>query len=145
MKYSIIHVSDPKHEDIQVLYDGLKEHMIANRNLKPISFFGYFIKDDDGNIVGGCNGCFLYGCLVVDTLWVAESLRGQGYGANLMQMAERIGMENECRFMTVNTMDWEALDFYKKLGFYVEFERKGFDKGSIFYFLRKELTWNFFV
>jgi ribosomal protein S18 acetylase RimI-like enzyme len=139
MTYTISYTSDPKHEDIQVLYDGLKTHMIAKRDLKPISFYGYFIKDDDGNIVGGCNGCFLYGCLVVDTLWVAESLRGHGYGTKLMQEAERLGVDGECRFMTVNTMDWEALDFYKKLGFNIEFERTGFDKGSIFYFLRKEL------
>jgi ribosomal protein S18 acetylase RimI-like enzyme len=41
-------------------------------------------------------------------------------------------------FSTVNTMDWEALDFYKKLGYEVEFERHGFLKDSIFYFLRKE-------
>ena len=139
MTYNISFESDPKNEAIQVLYDGLKQHMIANRDLKPISFFGYFIKDDDGKVVVGCNGCFLYGCLVVDTLWVAESLRGQGYGTKLMKMAERLGLENECRFATVNTMGWEALDFYKKLGFNIEFERKGFDKGSIFYFLRKEL------
>ena len=120
MKNTISYTSDPSHDDIQILYDGLKEHMIAKRDLKPISFFGYFIRDDHDKIVGGCNGCFLYGCLVVDTLWVAESLRGQGYGTELMQMAERIGKENGCRFMSVNTMDWEALDFYKKLGFYVE-------------------------
>lgn len=139
MTYTITYETDPKQEDIQILYDGLKDHMVAKRNLKPISFFGYFIKDDSGKVVGGCNGCFLYGCLVVDTLWVAESLRGQGYGTKLMQEAEYLGLENECRFATVNTMDWEALDFYKKLGFVVELERKGFDKGSIFYFLRKEL------
>jgi ribosomal protein S18 acetylase RimI-like enzyme len=139
MKYSIDHVSDPSHQDIQILYDGLKDHMRAKRDLKPISFFGYFIKDNNKKILGGCVGHLIYGSLAVDTLWVAESLRGQGYGTRLMQMAEQFGMDNECHFMTVNTMDWEAQDFYKKLGFHVEFERKGFDKGSIFYFLRKEL------
>ena len=36
-------------------------------------------------------------------------------------------------------MDWEALDFYKKLGYYVEFERHGYLKESVFYFLRKDL------
>lgn len=140
MSYDICYEPNPSQDDIQVLYDGLKEHMVAQRNLTPISFFGYFIKENNEKIVGGCNGCLLYGCLVVDTLWVAETLRGQGYGTKLMKMAEDIGKENKCRFMTVNTMDWEALDFYKKLGFKVEFERKGFDKGSVFYFLRKDLT-----
>lgn len=140
MSYSINFVSDPSNEDIQILYDGLKDNMLAKRDMKPISFFGYFLKDDNGKIVGGCVGHLIYGSLAVDTLWVAESLRGQGYGTKFMQMAERMGMENECLFMTVNTMDWEALGFYKKLGFTVEFERKGFYKSSIFYFLRKELT-----
>lgn len=139
MNYRICHEAEPTHENIQILYDGLKQHMLAKRNLKPISFFGYFIKDENDNIVGGCNGCILYGCLVVDTLWVSESLRGQGYGTKLMQLAENTAIENACRFMTVNTMDWEALDFYKKLGFYLEFERNGFDQDSIFYFLRKEI------
>ena len=130
---------NPKQEDIQILYDGLKDHMIAKRNLSPIRFFAYYIKDDDGKIVGGCNGDILYGCLYVGTLWVDASLRGKGYGTKLMQAAEQLGKDSKCNFMAVNTMDWEALDFYKKLGYSVELERKGFEKDSIFYFLRKEL------
>lgn len=140
MTYKINYESNPKNEDIQILYDGLKNYMLAKRNLKPISFFGYFIKDDNDKIVGGCNGDILYGCLYVGTLWVAESLRGHGYGTKLMQSAEKLARENGCHFMAVNTMDWEALDFYKKLGFRVEFERRGFDNDSIFYFLRKDFA-----
>jgi ribosomal protein S18 acetylase RimI-like enzyme len=113
--------------------------MLAKRNLKPIRSFGYFIKDEAGKIVAGCNGNILYGCLYVDTLWVDQALRGQGSGTKLMEAAESLGKESECNFMAVNTMDWEALDFYKNLGFYVELERRGFDKDSIFYFLRKDL------
>lgn len=54
-----------------------------------------------------------------------------------MLAAEKFGKENGCTFAAVNTMDWEALDFYKTLGYEVEFERHGFQKDSIFYFLRK--------
>lgn len=138
MNYTIQYDSDPKQEDIQILYDGLKENMLAKRGLKPVSFFGYFIRDEEGKIVGGCNGDIFYGCLYVGSLWVLESLRGQGYGTKLMQLAEQLAQNSKCNFIAVNTMDWEALDFYKKLGFYVELERKGFDKNSTFYFLRKD-------
>ena len=139
MTYKISFETDSKHEDIQILNDGIKEHMLAKRNLKPISSFSYFIRDDSDNIVGGCHGDLFFGRVYVGSLWVAESLRGQGYGTKLMRAAEDFANENACNFIAVNTMDWEALDFYKKFGFYVELERKGFDKGSIFYFLRKEL------
>ena len=56
-----------------------------------------------------------------------------------MLKAETLAKDNAGHFIAVNTFDWEALDFYKKLGYYVEFERKGFDKNSTFYFLRKNL------
>jgi hypothetical protein len=36
-------------------------------------------------------------------------------------------------------MDWEARGFYGKLGYHIEFERHGFLKNSVFYFLRKSL------
>nr|MDQ2993701.1 GNAT family N-acetyltransferase [Pseudomonadota bacterium] len=68
------------------------------------------------------------------------ALRSQGYGKKLMQAAENYARDAHCDFMAVNTMDWEALDFYKKLNFYIEFERHGFEKNSIMYFLRKDLT-----
>lgn len=72
-------------------------------------------------------------------IWVDEKLRGQGYGTKLMQLAKEHARKNSCSFVSVNTMNFEAPEFYKKLGFYVEFERHGFDKNSIFYFLRKDL------
>ena len=98
------------------------------------------MRDENGNIVGGCAGDNLYGGLFVGQLWVQEQLRGMGYGTKLMHRAEELARRSACNFMAVNTFDWEALEFYKKLGFYVEFERKGFEKNSIFYFLRKELS-----
>lgn len=97
-----------------------------------------FIRDADNSIIGGCSGGTLYGGLHIDNLWVSESIRHQGWGTKLMQAALRYGNEKDCAFATVNTMDWEAIEFYKKLGFELEFERHGFQKNSIFYFLRKE-------
>ena len=35
-------------------------------------------------------------------------------------------------------MDWEALDFYKNLGYDVEFVREGFEKESKMYLLQKK-------
>lgn len=140
MNYLISYEPNPKSEDIQLLNDGISAEATQRKNMKPLGFFAFFIREENGKIVGGCNTCNLYGCLYIDQLWLDESLRGKGHGKQLMQKAENLAKENGCHFMTVNTFDWEALDFYKKLGFYVEFERKGFDKNSIFYFLRKDLT-----
>jgi ribosomal protein S18 acetylase RimI-like enzyme len=130
---------NPSQQDIQILVDGISAHAKQIRGLEPIQSHAIWIRDQDNMIHGGCSFCNFYGCLYIDNLWVEESLRGKGYGTKLMMSAEKFGKEHGCHFATVNTMDWEALDFYKKLGFQVEFARRGFLKESVFYFLRKEL------
>jgi ribosomal protein S18 acetylase RimI-like enzyme len=75
----------------------------------------------------------------VDSLWVDKTLRNQGWGTKLMQEAEKIGKEKGARFVTVNTMDWEALPFYQKLRYAIEFTREGYDKNSTMFMLRKVL------
>lgn len=139
MNYPINYESNPKAEDIQVLNDGIMEQAKRKKGMKQLDFFAFFIRDENGQVIGGCAGDNMYGGLYVGQLWVTESLRGNGYGTQLMHKAEALAKENKCNFIAVNTFDWEALEFYKKLGFYVEFERKGFDKNSVFYFLRKDL------
>jgi ribosomal protein S18 acetylase RimI-like enzyme len=138
-KYSIIFEKNPHSNDIQILNDGIMSEHKKKMNMKPLDFFAYFIRNDNSKIVGGCAGDNMYGGLFVGQLWVQEALRGKGYGKQLMSLAEDLAKKSQCRFISVNTFGWEALDFYKKLGFYVEFERCGFDKDSIFYFLRKDI------
>lgn len=139
MNYKIILEENPYQEDVQILSDGIMEYAKQKKDHAPIEFFAFFIRDEKNKIYGGCNGDNLYGCLYIDQLWIEESLRGKGYGTKLMLAAEKLGREKGCTFAAVNTMDWEALGFYQKLGYHIEFERHGFKRNSIFYFLRKEL------
>lgn len=140
MNYQISYEANPKSEDIQLLNDGIFEQAKQKKEMRPLEFFAFFIREKSGKIIGGCAGDNMYGGLFVGQLWVTTSLRCKGYGTKLMNKAEILANESRCNFMAVNTFDWEALNFYKKLGFYIEFERKGFDKNSIFYYLRKDLV-----
>ena len=76
------------------------------------------------------------------TTRVSDKIRGKGYGSKLMKKVEDYGIKKGCNFATVSTMDFQALDFYKKLGFKVDFERHGFLKNSIFYCLSKKFSIN---
>jgi ribosomal protein S18 acetylase RimI-like enzyme len=138
MTYKIKFEESPTAEEIKVLQEGIADHAKQMKRQKPLKFFAYFMRDPEDQIKGGCNGCIYYGSLYVENLWVDKDLRDKNYGTQLMQLAEQFGKENDALFATVNTMDWEALDFYKKLGFEIEFERRGYLNDSIFYFLRKD-------
>lgn len=137
MTLTINYEQNPSHDDTKILWEGISKHASHVRGLNPGKSFAFFLRDESRQIKGGCSGYIFYGCLYIDLLWVEEDLRGQRYGTKLVQEAEDLAKQHNCRFVTVNTMDFEALDFYKELGFYVEFERHGYEKDSIFYFLRK--------
>lgn len=129
---------NPNQEDIQVLIRGITDYAKQQRGFDALDFFAFFIRDENNTIVGGCNGGTLYGGLHIDSLWISDVIRNKGWGTKLVEAALTYGKEKNCNFATVNTMDWEALGFYQRLGFKIEFQRSSFHKNSVFYFLRKE-------
>lgn len=122
-----------------LLFEGVCEEAKQAKGMSKMSSFGLSLEDEKEKIVGGAQGVTYYGCLYVDMLWIDKGLRSQGWGARLMAEAEKIGKERHCTFATVNTMDWEALPFYQKLGYEIEFIREGYEKSSKMYMLRKML------
>lgn len=137
--YHFEYQEEPIQEDEQVLNDGISDEAALKKNMERIKPFRIFIKDAQGVVLGGASGTIFYGSLYVDMLWLKEELRHQGLGRKLMMEAEKIGRERQCTFVTLNTMDWEALSFYQKLGYEIEFVRKGYSNDSQMYMLRKEL------
>lgn len=123
-----------------LLYSGLYEEAARAKGMSRFRTFGICIKNETQHILGGAKGAIFYGNLYVDALWINDKIRNQGWGSKLMQEAEKIGKECGCTFATVNTMDWEALPFYQKLGYIIEFTREGFENDSKMFMLRKNLS-----
>jgi ribosomal protein S18 acetylase RimI-like enzyme len=123
----------------EVLYQELSDDAFRAKGLSPIRPFSIFLKDGKQKILGGITGTTFYGSLYVDSLWIDTTLRHQGWGTKLMHAAEKIGRERGAQFATLNTMDWEALPFYQKLGYAIEFTREGYQRDSKMFMLRKSL------
>jgi ribosomal protein S18 acetylase RimI-like enzyme len=123
----------------EILYHGISEEAFQAKGLSPIRPFSIFIKDQKEQVLGGASGTLFYGSLYVDSLWIDKTLRHQGWGKKLMYEAEQIGRAHGALFVTLNTMDWEALPFYQKLGYSIEFTREGYEKNSKMFMLRKPL------
>jgi ribosomal protein S18 acetylase RimI-like enzyme len=131
---------NPNEEDTLVLFAGINMEAKIKRHVeKPVKTFGIFIKDLDKQVIGGVTGATFYGCLHIDMLFVNKKKRHQGLGKKLMIEAENLGILRKCTFVTVNTMDFEALIFYQKLGFEIEYVREGFEEKSKMYLLKKNL------
>lgn len=102
--------------------------------------FGFFIRNEKDEIIAGCNGCVAFGKIYTDQLWVHPDHRRQGLAQALMEHVHDYGRKQGCSMATLSTMSFQgALDFYTKLGYVVDFERKGCAGNSSCLFLRKML------
>jgi GNAT superfamily N-acetyltransferase len=99
-----------------------------------------FARDDAGSIVGGLTAKTYWGYLDVAYLWVNEKHRGQGHASKLMQAAESEARARGCKHALLDTFSFQALGFYKKLG-YAEFGRlSGFSGRYDRHYLYKNLA-----
>jgi GNAT superfamily N-acetyltransferase len=138
-KYPIAFSGNPSREDSATLHKGLTDYARQTKGMEPVEYFGFLMKDEQGQVLSGCTGALVYGCVHTDTLWVSEPLRGQGIGTRLLQSAEQFARDKHCTMATINTMDWEALELYQSLGYKVDLAREGYANNSTMYFLKKEL------
>ncbi|MEC3883349.1 GNAT family N-acetyltransferase [Halobacillus sp. HZG1] len=76
-----------------------------------------YVEDDEGAVRGGLLAEICWNWLEIHTLMVDEELRGSGYGSKLLMEAERTASEKACDFIKVDTLSFQALDFYKKHGY----------------------------
>jgi ribosomal protein S18 acetylase RimI-like enzyme len=98
-----------------------------------------FARDEVGNIIGGLTGRTYWRYLDIAFLWVDEKYRGEGYATELMKAAEAEACARGCERAFLDTLSFQALGFYQKLG-YAEFGRlSGFSGKYARHYLHKRL------
>ena len=139
MKYEITH-EDATAADLRRIDEGLTDHTAAIFDEKSNTPVAFFLRDENGEIVGGVNGNYgSFGWLYVNALWVDESLRGKGFGNDLMDKIENEAHRHGCRKAFLNTMSFQAPEFYKNRGYRVFGELENFPGEHSRIFLRKDL------
>jgi GNAT superfamily N-acetyltransferase len=98
------------------------------------------VFNEDGAVIGGLWGRTVFGWLCIDVLFVPESLRGRGVGAELMLRAEREAIARGCRNAWLDTFQFQARGFYEKLGYRCFGELEDYPVGFARYFMRKSLV-----
>ena len=102
--------------------------------------FACFIRNENHELVAGCNGSIIFGSIYTDQLWVDKQYRKRGLGKRLMNAVHEYGRNQGCKLATVATMSFQnARSFYERLGYRVDFEREGYINNACCLFLRKEL------
>ncbi len=97
-------------------------------------------RNTANQVVGGLTATVFGGWMYISLLWVEESLRNQGYGARMMQMAEAEAIALGCLHAHVDTYSFEAKPFYDRLGYETFAILEDYPKGHCKYFMKKRLA-----
>ena len=91
-------------------------------------------------LVGGAAGHTHWGWLFISHLWVDDRHRGAGLGSGLMDSMEDAARRRRVGAAHLDTYDFQALEFYERLGYVVFGKLDDFPTGHTRYFLQKSLT-----
>lgn len=117
---------------------GLNAHNFSVTGEKRIPV-NFILKDKAGRAFGGMKASCTKGRFLVSWLFVPEELRGCGYGRELMGAAEREARALQCQKIFVDTMSFQAPEFYQKIGYQICARIEGFYDGYDRIFFQKVL------
>jgi GNAT superfamily N-acetyltransferase len=112
------HVHGPARRAVTKGLEAANAPMLGKVEFRPLTI----TLREGTKIIGGVVGETFLGWLYVSALWVADDHSRQGYGRKIMQAAEKEARRRGVRGVYLDTLSFQAPDFYAKLG-YREFGR----------------------
>jgi len=130
----------PPENEIEFLEEKLFQHNC--RKIDNYSYENFIIKsfENSNSIIAGIHCQIGGGWLYIASLWVAEKLRQQGMGKNLLAKTEEIAIQKNCIGIYLYTYSFQSPMFYKKLGYHVFGELENFCGNNSKLYMKKILV-----
>ena len=129
----------PTENEIKYIREALNQfnnQSVGEDGHTPLNIVEY---DENGKTIGGILGGTYWGWMYVDILWVDEKHRQKGIGSQLLCAAEEEAIRRGCHHVHLDTMSWQAPEFYKKHGYEVIGVLPDIPSGNQKYLLMKTL------
>jgi ribosomal protein S18 acetylase RimI-like enzyme len=127
-------------EDREAVIAGLRAYNRKKADPPNWTPLNLLLRGPGGVIYGGLLGESGWGWLHIHILWVAEEVRGRGYGAALLHEAEVEATVRGCAGVHLDTHDFQAPGFYEHCGYRVFGMLEAYPAGARRYFLMKTLA-----
>ena len=129
----------PTENEIKYIRDALNQfnsEKVGEDSHTPLNIVEH---DENGNTIGGILGGTYWGWMYIDVLWVHENHRHKGIGSKLLREAEKEAISRGCHHVHLDTMSWQAPEFYRKQGYEVIGTLPNIPSGNQKYLLIKAL------
>ena len=140
MELRIIHKNKLSEKEQHTLWDGIENSTQAKVGDTGRHELVYLLYNENDEIMGGVQGNYdNFSWLWIDSLWVCERLRGQGFGIKLLNKIETVARKNGCKNSHLTSFSYQASDFYEKQGYEIFGEIKNYNKEHSRCWLKKQL------
>lgn len=122
-----------------ILYSNLKlfnESIIGAYETKP---FCIYATNNENEVIGGVKGDIFGQLCRIFTLWIDENYRGKNIGSKIFKKLDKLANDNNCKIIQTDTTEFQAKEFYEKMGFTVFATLPNNFMGYKSYILRKKL------
>jgi ribosomal protein S18 acetylase RimI-like enzyme len=132
--------TEAKPEDIRYLEECLYEFNVQATGIPDGCLLGLSMRAADGSLMGRAHGWTWGGTCHIRYLFVPADMRERGHGTVLMRAAEKEAKSRGCGQIVLETHDFQALEFYRRLGFEVVGHVADYPRGHQYLMLVKRLT-----
>lgn len=137
MKIEIL--DEPEQELIDFLDKKISEFNWENWEVSERKPLAIRLKDDKGNVIAGSSARTFGNWLLINTLWVDESLREKQVGTNILNELESAAKARGCTLSMLDTLNFQAKPFYEKHGYVTKWVQEDYPKTGCKYFMVKKL------
>lgn len=133
--------------DYEQAKEAISKHLQTDTAAKRPAFINRektlicFVIRDEREVVAGINGEMFWNNMHISLFAVHPNYQGRGFGSQLLQRMETEAHSYSCRMIYLETLSWQAPDFYTKHGFEIVGKMDGYPiEGECQYYMRKFLV-----
>jgi len=110
----------PSKEEMRVVHRGLHSYCVDHIGSgddyqgDPVRLA---LRDKKGELVGGLSASTPARVLAIEEIWIADQLRGQGYGRQLIETAENIARSRGCIAVQGTCFSFQTPEFFSAVGY----------------------------
>lgn len=130
---------NPEQAEIVTIVKGLRAHNLTQGIASKSTRVALFLRDQTNAVVGGLLGAIYWGWLDLQTFWIDESVRGQGYGTKLLNRAIEMSLDNNSPHIYTDVINAQNLGFFHHHGFQTFATLPDRPHGHITHLLRKDV------
>jgi GNAT superfamily N-acetyltransferase len=131
--------TEPKAGDIHLLDQLLYQFNVQATGIADGKLLASFLRDGEGVVLGGVFGWTWGAACYVRYLFVPAEMRKRGHGSRLMAIVEAEAKARGCKQIVLETHEFQAPQFYGKLGFEITGQVCDYPRGHQYLTLVKRL------